>query len=115
MTISGATTPGQRERGSDGNEGVLRIPQSSGITGTSPSDCLVSYYGRSLAGRSYPYAEMQSVYSTAPTDWVSVFKENVKETWQFMPQNQCTHVITNNVSNGFSPNEIEMILLVLLH
>ena len=29
--------------GSDSNEGVLRIPQSSSIIGTSPLDCLVSY------------------------------------------------------------------------
>ena len=28
--------------GSDGNEGMLRIPQNSGITGTSRSDYLVS-------------------------------------------------------------------------
>ena len=48
MTLSGATTPGQNGPGSDGNEGVLRIPQSSSITGTSPSDCLVSYPGHSL-------------------------------------------------------------------
>ena len=34
--------------GSDGNEGVLHIPQSSSITGTSPSNCLVSYLGDSL-------------------------------------------------------------------
>ena len=34
--------------GSDDNEGVLHIPQSSMITGTSPSDCLVSYLGHSL-------------------------------------------------------------------
>ena len=33
----------RRERGSDGSEAVLCIPQSSRITGTSPSDCLVSY------------------------------------------------------------------------
>ena len=32
------------------SEGVLRIPQSSSITGTSPSDCLVSYPGHSLGG-----------------------------------------------------------------
>ena len=37
--------------GSDGNEGVLRIPQSSSITGTSPSDCSVSYPGHSLGWR----------------------------------------------------------------
>ena len=57
-TLSGAITPGQ----SDSNEGVLCIPQSSIITGTSPSDCLVSYLGHSSA-------EVQSVYSTAPGDW----------------------------------------------
>ena len=42
-TQSGATTPGQSGRGSDSNEGVLRIHQSSSITGTSRSDCLASY------------------------------------------------------------------------
>ena len=42
-TLLGATAPAHNEPGSDGNEGVLRIPQSSCITGTSPSDCLVSY------------------------------------------------------------------------
>ena len=40
--LSSATTPGQREPGSDGIEGVLLTPQSSSITGTLPSDCLVS-------------------------------------------------------------------------
>ena len=45
MTLSGATTPEQTEFGSDGNEGVLRIPQT--INGTSPSDCFVSYPGNS--------------------------------------------------------------------
>ena len=67
-TLSGATTPGQSGPGSDGNKGVLRIPQSSSITGTSLSGCLVSYLGHSL-GVSYPIAEMQSVYSTTPADW----------------------------------------------
>ena len=42
------TTLGQSGPGSDGNEGVLRIPQSSNIIRTSPSDCLVSYPGHSL-------------------------------------------------------------------
>ena len=46
-TLSGATTSGQSGPGSDGNEGVLCIPQSSSITGTSPSDCFVSYLGKS--------------------------------------------------------------------
>ena len=31
-TLSGATTPGQSEPGRDGNQGILRIPQSSSIT-----------------------------------------------------------------------------------
>ena len=42
-TLSGATTLGQCEPGSDGNEGLLHIPQDSSSTGTSPSDCLESY------------------------------------------------------------------------
>ena len=42
-TLSGATTQGQSKPGSDFNEGVHYIPQSSSITGTSPSDYLVSY------------------------------------------------------------------------
>ena len=50
-------------------KGVLRIPQTSCIAGTSPSDCLVSYAGHLLVGGSYPSAEKQSVYSTAPADW----------------------------------------------
>ena len=42
-TLSGATTPNQSEPGSNGIEGLLHIPQSSSITGTSPSDFLESY------------------------------------------------------------------------
>ena len=44
---------GQSGPGNNGNEGVFHIPQSSSITGTSPSDCLVSYPGDSL-GRVLP-------------------------------------------------------------
>ena len=47
-TLSCASTPGQSGPGSDSNEQVLHIPQSSSITGTSPPDCLVSYPGHSL-------------------------------------------------------------------
>ena len=46
--LSVATTPSQSGPGSNGNEGVLCIPQGPSITGTSPSDCLVSYPGHSL-------------------------------------------------------------------
>ena len=64
-----AITPGQSRTWGDGNEEVLRILQTSSITGISPSDCLVSYPGHSL-GESYPWAEKQSVYSTAQAVWV---------------------------------------------
>ena len=74
-TLSGATTLGLSGPGRDVNEGVLRIPQSSSITGTSPSVCLVLYPGFSL-GRSYPSAEIQSAYSTAPVDLASFFFGN---------------------------------------
>ena len=71
MALLGATTPGQSKPGSNGNEGVLRIPQSSSIIGSLPSDCLVSYTEHSLGGRFYPSAEVQSVYSTVPAEWAS--------------------------------------------
>ena len=69
-TLSDATTPGQSGPGSDGNEGVHRIPQSSRITGTSLSDSLVLYpeYG----GGSYSSAKVQSVYSIATADWAKI-------------------------------------------
>ena len=60
---------GQSGPRSNGNEEVLRIPQSPNITGTSTSDCLVSYPGHSLGWGSCPSAEVQSVYSTVPGDW----------------------------------------------
>ena len=53
-TLSGATTLGQREPGSDGNVGVPCIPQSSSITGTSLSDCFVSCPGHLLWVRLLP-------------------------------------------------------------
>ena len=66
-TLLGATTPAQGRPGNDGNEGVLRIPQSSGISVATPSDCLLSYPGHSF-GKSYPSAELQSLYSAASAD-----------------------------------------------
>ena len=56
-TLSGATTPSHSGSEIDGNEGVLRLPQSSSITGASPSDCLVSYPGH-LLRESYHSAEL---------------------------------------------------------
>ena len=49
-TLSGATTMGQSWPGNDGNKEVLHILQRSRITGTSPSDCLVSYGGHWRGG-----------------------------------------------------------------
>ena len=67
-TLSGATSLSLSRSGSNGNKGVLHIPQSSRITGASSLD-LVSYPGHSLGGGSYPSAEMQSVCSSAPANW----------------------------------------------
>ena len=41
-TLSGATISRQSGPGSDDNERVLRIPHTSSITRSLPSDCLVS-------------------------------------------------------------------------
>ena len=41
MALSGATTPGLCRPGSNGNEVLLNIPQSSRTAGTSPSDCIL--------------------------------------------------------------------------
>ena len=68
-TLLGATILVQSGRGSDGNKGILCIPQSSRITEGLPSDCLVSYPGHS--------AEKQSVYSTAPADCVNYKQVNI--------------------------------------
>ena len=54
-------------------KGCSASPKNSNITETSPSDCLVSYTGHSLGGeQSYPSAEVQSVYSTAPANWARI-------------------------------------------
>ena len=68
-SLSGATTPGKSGPGSDCNDGVLLIPQSSSVTGTLPSDCLVSVPEHFLR-ESFSSAEMLPLYSTAPANWV---------------------------------------------
>ena len=56
-TLSGAVTPRQRVPESNGNEGVLCIPQSSIITGASPLYYLMSkQVTRCGGGMSYPSA-----------------------------------------------------------
>ena len=49
-TLSGVNIPDQNKPGSNGNEGILQIYQSSNITWASPSDGLVTYIGLSLVG-----------------------------------------------------------------
>ncbi len=66
-TLADTTTSSQSGPGSNGNEGVLYIPQRS-RTEASPSDCLVSYSGYSLLGPSYPSAEIQLAYSSVLLD-----------------------------------------------
>ena len=76
--LSHANTLGQSELGSNGNEGVLHIPQSSSITGTLTSDCLVSYPGHSLVEGSYFFDMKHLVYFTAPADWAIIFRGKIK-------------------------------------
>ena len=67
-TLSDATTLGQSGPGSNGNEEVLHIPQSSSITRTSPSDCIVSYPGHSLGGGGLPHCrEAVHVFYNSPS------------------------------------------------
>ena len=76
--LSGSTTPGLNGPGSDGNDGVLRIPQSSANTGISLSDCLVTYTGQSwyvCRGVSYPSAGIRYVYFTTHADWAVFTKD----------------------------------------
>ena len=68
---------------SDGNNGILDIPQSSSITGASPSDCLESY-PEHLLGESYLSAEMQSVYTTTTANWA---KRHLRKTIGYKSQN----------------------------
>ena len=65
-TKSGAITLGQNEPGSNVNEGVLYIPQSSSITGASPSDLMLGV-GVLLLGVFYSIA-----------DWVENFRFDYK-------------------------------------
>ena len=83
-TLSGATTVGQSGSGSDGSEGVLCIPQSSSITGISPSDSLVSYLGHSLWG-SYPLCREAINVFYSPRGLGSFHENIVVSLWHFQP------------------------------
>ena len=84
-TLSDITTLGQCGPGNDGNEGVLHIPQRSSITGTSSSDCLVSYPGHLLREFSSS-AEIQTVCYTGLLNWAkkyqgqsSIYQDSVEQ------------------------------------
>ena len=76
MPLLGTTNPSPSGPWSDGNEGVARVPQSSSITKTPPSDFFMFIRDTHWVG-----AEKQSVYSTAPADWATLAKE-----MSFVPQ-----------------------------
>ena len=65
-TLSGATTPGQSGPRNNGNEEVFHIPQIS--KAVSSSDGLMSYQNTRCGWGSYPFAEMQLVYSLTLVD-----------------------------------------------
>ena len=57
------------------DRGDMAMKGYSTLTKSPPSDCLVSYTGHFLGERSYLFAEMQSVYSTAPANWAQLSKK----------------------------------------
>ena len=73
-TLSGATTLDESETGSDGNDGVLRNPQSSNISRAWPSDCLVLYPG-------YLFGAGVLAYSAAPANLATVKEKENSLTW----------------------------------
>ena len=71
-TLSGVTTPSQSRFGSDGNKGVLCVPQNASIIGTSPSDCLVSYPGHSLGGLTSLQRSSRCILQPQPTGQLQI-------------------------------------------
>ena len=94
--LSGATTPGQSGSGSNVNEGVLHILQSSSITGTSPSDFLVSYPGHWLGGGGgNPSADVHSVYSTAQVEWAKLRLDGLYSLFDFYLPHSLNQLLRN--------------------
>ena len=67
-TLSRATTSGQSESGSDGNEGGYFAFFKAPLTRALSLDGLMSY-AEHLLGESYSSAEIQLIYSTASANW----------------------------------------------
>ena len=83
-TLTGTTTSSQSGPGSNGNEGVFHIPQSS-RTETSLSDGLVSYLGYLLGWVSLTPQQKccQHILQLQPTKWREKIKLIFKE-WQWL-------------------------------
>ena len=81
-TLFGATTPRQSVPGSDGNEGVLCISQSSNITGASPSDCLVCREGENFVF--WFGAQFNSTLNFTQSGWLILFTPDL----HFRPPNR---------------------------
>ena len=64
----GAIFPGQSGPESDGNEGVLHIPQSASDIEAPSLDCLVSY-PEHLLGESYPFCRDAVGVFYGPANW----------------------------------------------
>ena len=74
MSFLGATTPGQSVPANNGNEELLRIPQSSSITGASPSDSFVSYIRTLVVGVLPLYRDVVGVfYSPSRLDNITLW------------------------------------------
>ena len=76
--------------------------QSSSTAGTSPSDCLVLYLGHSLVGvgwGSYPPAEKQSVYSTAPVKCQTVLFQIIQFSISIQFRHQNSSILSNSVQH----------------
>ena len=83
--------------------GVFYSPSRVG----QPSDCFMSYPGHWLGRRrTYPSAEMQSVYSTAPVEWAShqiVLCHTQDTGWgggELTPPQRCSRCILQPQSSG---------------
>ena len=68
----GITTLGLSGPGSNVNIGMLHFSQSF-KTGASPLDTIYNHIWDTGWGRSYPSAEMQSVYFIFPDDWADTY------------------------------------------
>ena len=69
-TLSSDITPGLNGPGSNGNEGVLHILQSSRTEASQLDSLATLIWG---GGGSYLSVDMQSMYSTASTNWATIY------------------------------------------